>query len=368
VWNKLFENYLKSYIKTLQILGLAEWKKDFERSKVLNRSLVVLDEAKKRQIPVEVLHIGGEPRRFFRAYLPAKRIFFEIMPLAGSYRRFSQDRLDHKIKIKKELKRMNIPVVDSFVFDDIYKAKYYLEKRRINFPLVVKPLGGSLSKGVTTGIESENEFIRAIKKARKYALNFIVERHISGDCFRSTLVNFKHIATVKRIPANVVGTGRHSVRDLVAVKNLDERRGDKKRKDTTLHKLYIGKVAKKLLRKQGLSPKSIIEKGRRVYLHTKITVVTGADLFDVTDEVYPGTVLMLENIARNFDSRVLGIDIVARDISEPLGESNGAIIELNSFPYIDMHHFPTQGKPRNVAGAIWEMVLENSKIKNQILR
>ncbi|MDP3790961.1 MAG: hypothetical protein Q8R38_02835 [Candidatus Omnitrophota bacterium] len=32
------------------------------------------------------------------------------------------------------------------------------------------------------------------------------------------------------------------------------------------------------------------------------------------------------------------------------------IIEANSLPYIDMHHFPVTGAPRNVAGAILDEV------------
>lgn len=346
----------------LRTLGLAEWRSDFDRSKILNRSLVILDEAKKRRIRVDVLHIKGEPKRFFRAHLPERKIFFEIMPLGESYKRFSQDKLDHKIKIKKELKKLGVSAIDSLVFHDPYKARYWLEKKKISFPLVVKPLGGSLSKGVTTEIDSHEKFNRAIKKAKKEAINFIVERHIFGDCFRTTLINFKHIATVRRIPANVISTGRHTVSELVKIKNLDERRGERERRDTTLHKLFIGKVAEELLKSLGLSPEGVAPKGKRIFLHEKITVTTGADLFDTTDEVHPETVGMLEKVARTFDARVLGIDIVARDIQRPLTKNNGVVVELNSFPYIDMHHFPTEGKSRNVAGAIWDMII-SEKLK-----
>ncbi len=87
----------------------------------------------------------------------------------------------------------------------------------------------------------------------------------------------------------------------------------------------------------------------------------GADLIDVTDECHSQNIKMFEKIARIFDAKILGIDFLAGDISQSWQEQKCAIIELNSLPFIDMHHWPLEGRPRNLAGMVWEMVEEEYK-------
>jgi hypothetical protein len=36
------------------------------------------------------------------------------------------------------------------------------------------------------------------------------------------------------------------------------------------------------------------------------------------------------------------------------------VIECNSLPFIDLHHFPLQGKPRNIAAAVWNVIFPAS--------
>jgi cyanophycin synthetase len=82
----------------------------------------------------------------------------------------------------------------------------------------------------------------------------------------------------------------------------------------------------------------------------------GADLFERTGEVHPDNLELFRAVARLFNTRLVGIDFLAEDISKSWRGQNAAIIELNSLPYIDMHHFPTKGEPVNVGGFICDMV------------
>ena len=355
--NRVFDTYLHSYIKVLEGLGLVEWRTNFDRSKIANRSLVILDEAKKRKIPVQVLHLKGEPKRFFKAKLPSGQLLFEIMPLVKSYRKSTQATVDHKMKMKLHLKKLDAPVVDSFVFRNANRAINF--SKYLSFPVVIKPTYGSLSRGVTVNIKSDKELQEAIQEAKKFYPSFIMEKYVCGESYRVTLVNFQYIAAAKRIPANIVGTGRHTIRDLVAIKNLDDIRGEPEKLDTTLHQICLNEDAKNFLAKQGLAKDSIPAQGERIFLGNKVNLGSGADIIDVTEKMHQKTRSILEEVAMLFDARVLGVDIVVSDISKPLTKENGAIIELNSYPYIDMHHFPYQGRSRNVAAAIWQMILSN---------
>lgn len=86
---------------------------------------------------------------------------------------------------------------------------------------------------------------------------------------------------------------------------------------------------------------------------------SGADSVDVTDKIHPQMAELAVRVAEVFDAKLLGLDFLTPDITkEPSKDNQPAIIEVNSYPFIDMHHYPYEGKSRNVAGAIWDMVLK----------
>src|SRR5262249_32299028 len=77
---------------------------------------------------------------------------------------------------------------------------------------------------------------------------------------------------------------------------------------------------------------------------------------DVTDTVHRETAWLCERAARTINLDICGVDLVTSDISLPLDRSGGAIIELNAAPGIRMHHYPSEGEPRDAGGAIVDML------------
>jgi cyanophycin synthetase len=51
-----------------------------------------------------------------------------------------------------------------------------------------------------------------------------------------------------------------------------------------------------------------------------------------------------------------GFDLVVEDITAPMDTRSGGIVEINAAPGIRMHHYPTQGQPRDVGAAIVDML------------
>jgi len=72
--------------------------------------------------------------------------------------------------------------------------------------------------------------------------------------------------------------------------------------------------------------------------------------------VHPSNVVMAERIARIVGLDIAGIDIMTSDISKPLKETGGAILEVNAAPGFRMHLAPTEGLPRNVAAPVLDML------------
>jgi cyanophycin synthetase len=75
---------------------------------------------------------------------------------------------------------------------------------------------------------------------------------------------------------------------------------------------------------------------------------------DVTDILHPEVAHAAALAARIVGLDIAGIDLVAEDITRPLEEQRGAIIEVNSSPGLLAHIKPASGTPRNVGAAIIE--------------
>ena len=219
----------------------------------------------------------------------------------------------------------------------------------IGAPVVVKPLGGNQGKGVTLEIRNEEEAVRAFAVAAEFDSRVVVEAFITGRQYRLCVIDGKLAAAAERIPAYVIGDGRSTIGQLVERVNADPRRGDGHEKPLT--KIRIDAVAVINLARQGLTPETVPAAGRTVYIRENANLSTGGTAVDVTDIVHPETARMAERAARLIGLDIAGIDIVAADITQSLRQG-GAIIEVNAAPGIRMHHFPSAGKPRDVAGEI----------------
>ncbi len=161
---------------------------------------------------------------------------------------------------------------------------------------------------------------------------------------RVLVINKKHIYAVQRVPAFVVGDGQKNIRQLVYAWN--------KELPLENRKIHLDKDAKVLLKKQSLQVDSIPKKDRQVRLGTLGNAYQGALSVDTTDILCKEVRRISKKIATMFNVPVLGVDFLSTDISKRPGK----IIELNTYPGLSIHHFPTIGKPRNPAAKLVDML------------
>ena len=320
-----------------------------------NRTLVVAREAAERGISVKSLKfLGKESTNFFSIKIKNKKILFEVLP-TEDIAKISKIDFDDKDKFKQILKSDNLPHAEGECFHNAKKALLYAKK--IGFPLAVKPKLSSLSKHITCNIQNEADLKKAIHIAQIINPEFIVEKFIKGDVHRVTLVGHKVAAGCMREAPNVVGDGIHTIAELIKIKNEHPWRGEAHQKKFTLHKISADENTKSYLAKQGQAIESVLPAGTKVYLHNKIILKGGADIHDKTEEVHPDNIALFQKISRLCDTPLVGLDFICQDISRPHHQQKCAVLEANSLPYIDMHHYPLTGKPRNVAGLVMDYVL-----------
>ena len=225
----------------------------------------------------------------------------------------------------------------------------------IGLPVVVKPEAGNQGRGVSTRLTSEAEVRAAYALARQVDRGAVlVEQHVHGRDHRLLVVGGKLVAAARRDPAQVTGDGRRSVRELVEELNRDPRR--RPGHTSVLTRVRLDASTDLVLGQQSLSLDAVPAAGQVVRLCGNGNLSTGGTATDVTDLVCPSNVRVAELAAQILALDVAGIDFVCEDISHPVREQGGAIVEVNAAPGLRMHLAPAEGQPRDVAVPIVEML------------
>src|SRR5262249_43925088 len=158
----------------------------------------------------------------------------------------------------------------------------------------------------------------------------------------------------ERVPAHVTGDGKHTLKELVDIANQDPRRGEGHEKPLT--KININAESERLIGEQGLSLDSVPEAGKPVYLKYTANISTGGTAIDRTDDIHYSIVETAKRAARVIGLDIAGIDLLTNDIMRPIEETGGAICEVNAAPGFRMHVHPTEGRPRDVATPVLNML------------
>jgi cyanophycin synthetase len=235
--------------------------------------------------------------------------------------------------------------------------------KRVGFPLVVKPIDGNHGRGITVNIQSVEEALTAFNAAKKVSNSVILERFIAGVDYRLLVINHRFVAAALRTPAHVVGDGKSTVQELIDLVNADPRRGYGHEKILT--QIAINDLTLGLIKAKGYSLDTVVPKDEMLVLKDTANLSTGGTAEDVTDFVHPSNIAMAERISRIINLDICGIDIMTSDITKPLKETNGAVLEVNAGPGFRMHLAPTKGLPRNVAAPVIEKLFpkgSNGKI------
>lgn len=221
----------------------------------------------------------------------------------------------------------------------------------IGIPVVVKPQNANHGRGVFVGLTTRERIGEAFGFAAKEGDGVLVERFVSGVEHRLLVVGQKVVAAARGEPAAVIADGKHTIRELIDSQlNADPRRGTSE--VCPFDYIDTHKIEPEILgelKRQGYELDSVPHAGARVFV-----VRCGNWSADVTDLVHPDVRDRAVLAAQVVGLDVAGIDIVCQDISRPLEEQWGAVVEVNASPGLLMHLKPSQGAPRPVGEAIVE--------------
>jgi cyanophycin synthetase len=229
----------------------------------------------------------------------------------------------------------------------------------LGLPVVVKPRNADYGHGIGLNLCTREQVLAAYATAREYRDEVLVERFAQGAQYRVTVVGNQVVAAVRREPVRLTGDGTHTISQLMEQANRDPRRGDDLR--LPLDRVCPDDDTPQVLAEQGFTLDAVVPAGAEVVMSRIAHSWAGAGVSDVTDLVHPRVAAQAVRAARLIGLDVAGLDVVAQDISRPLEDQGGVILEVNAEPTIAFHFPPLCDRYRPVCEAIIESLFPDGR-------
>lgn len=275
----------------------------------------------------------------------------------------------NKAITKSILASKKISVPKGFIIKKSDKISYWKSVyKSLNKPIVVKPIDSSLAFNVHANITTLKKFINATKDIFKYFgeidQNLLVEEMFTGTEYRILATRDKVIGIMSRIPANIIGNGVNTIKELVKIKNMHSWRGG----DYDLQKIALDKTVKIYLKEQGLTINDIPSKRAQVFLRKQSTtnIDHGGDTVDCTLSAHSSVAKIAIRAVRAIPGLTwAGMDFFSKDITKPQKPTDYIILEINTSPNIAWQEFPAVGKRKQVSLEYLKTIFPELRLKKR---
>jgi cyanophycin synthetase len=350
---KFVPNFIKDFVnlipiflfKTLIYFKVAHLSTDIDKANTF-RSRLIWEEAERRGIEMRQISFKNRSLDWYVADIKGKQFYFESIPIQPKYLNFKKD-WDNKIVLKEELSKHGVPVpeylkVSILKFPNLNKIFSKIKK-----PVIIKPQVGSRSRHTITNISNLNHFKKAVGIVKKISPNLVVEEHLFGHVCRATVVGGVLAGFYKGQAPFIVGDGKKTIRELINDK--DDNRVSR------IEPIRLGEELDFHLERASFKIDDVLSEGAFLNLTHRVGRLFGGETKEMIDELHPSFIPILEKAAQVVGLSVVGFDCIIPDPEKEAGIQHWGIIECNTLPFIDLHYYALTGKPKNIAGMIWDL-------------
>jgi D-alanine-D-alanine ligase-like ATP-grasp enzyme len=340
-------NWAKKIIDIIaQKVHIITWHNDIKPNS--ERTSVIVESAKKAGIEIQQQQILGSPDDTLRFKKNGIWHEFYSLPTSPNDDKAFRSKLDSKWHTKRILDSLKAPNPKGYLV--CTRKQLLASLQDLTYPVVIKPAQGSRGRHSHIFVNSTSEALESYKSAKKICFFVMCEEMLHGSVYRFTTINGKLAAVLRGDYPQVLGDDKKSIAELITIKN--------NLRPASIESVEITSGLISLLHRQNLKLSSIPTKKEPVILGQKIGIRYGGDAVEVTGKVHESFKQELEKIAGHIPLFVLGFDVILDDITKPTSKQNWGIIEINTIPFINLHHYPRVGIPVNVADKIWREVLK----------
>ncbi len=336
---------MASFFNISIFLGISKLGSDINKTKTF-RSRVIWEEAEKRGIKMEQVIMLGSPLDQYRARLGGKTVYFNSLPIPPERMNMKKN-WDDKFLLKKEFAAQNIPIPAYFQFPLFFPQNLQKIFSKFKAPIIVKPRVGSRGRHTITNIQNLEQFKEGVNVAKQICSYLVAEEHLSGYVCRATFVDGKLMGFYRGGAPAIVGNGIDTVEKLILSK--DASRPDR------VEKVLINEELRNHIMRSGFKMTDIVPEGIILPLTHRTGRLAGGVTKEMLDELHPSFIPILEKAARIVNLPVVGFDCIVPDPTRPADSQRWGIIECNTLPFIDLHYYALEGKPKNIAGAVWDL-------------
>ncbi len=282
---------------------------------------IIVDEARRRGIKVEVLDAAGSwfvLSRGGRAITCRESLTEMTSAVALS-------RCDDKRLTRDCLERAGLPVPAQQAAGDPGEDARFLEEHG---PLAVKPARGEQGAGITLGLASAGDLPAAIDAARQICPDVILEAMVEGEDLRVIVIDHQVVAAAVRRPPVITGTGQHTIRELIGKYN--RRRAAATGGES---QVPLDAETERVIRAEGYGMDDPLPPGATLTVRKTANLHTGGTIHDVTGDLHPEVAEACLGAARALAIPVVGLDLMVPDLKGP----RHVFIEANERPGLANH-------------------------------
>ncbi|APE15648.1 GNAT family N-acetyltransferase [Mycobacterium sp. WY10] len=194
--------------------------------------------------------------------------------------------------------------------------------------VVVKPTRGEQGKGITVGVDSPEALDAALARAREQHPEVLIEQRAPGDDLRLVVIDGKVVAAALRKPAAIVGTGKHTIRELIETQS--RRRAAATGGES---RIPLDDVTESTVAESGWSFDDVLPEGERLRVRKTANLHQGGTIHDVTAIAHPELCRVAVVAAEAIGIPVTGIDLLVPDVTR----DEYVFVEANERPGLANH-------------------------------
>ncbi len=216
---------------------------------------------------------------------------------------------DDKAMTRKVLTRAGLHMPNQFeAGSDDENAEFLQSHGRV----VVKPARGEQGRGIAVDVRTEEHLKNAVRTARKYCETVLIEEMVEGEDLRVVVIDYKVVAGAVRRPPEIVGTGKHTVKQLI--EKLSRRRAAATGGES---RIPLDKETERCVNIAGYDLEALLPAGQAVQVRKTANLHTGGTIHDVTDDLHPDLIQASELGARALKIPVVGLDLIVPKVDGP---------------------------------------------------
>jgi D-alanine-D-alanine ligase-like ATP-grasp enzyme len=212
--------------------------------------------------------------------------------------------------------------------DPIETAMQFLSRHET---VIVKPMRGADSRGLTLDVTTPEMLEAAIQKATEKRNPVLIQRQFYGEEVRFAVINGKVKAVILREKPKVIGDGISTVRQLIAAENEARR---------ALDGMLVPypQLDESIIDPSILENDTVIATGEVCELNKSTMIKGGASIYDIFETIDKAYIEAAERAAKGIGKGFIVVDMMLEDYAAALTNDNYVFIEFNMAPTLSLFY------------------------------